>query len=58
MRKIRVTRQFFELAAPRVTFSKKQKNPFFDMVQGSVCVYIGFRLARRFRTNHNHVDIV
>ena len=46
------------LADVRVISSKKQKKPFLDKVNGSMCaefqVYIVFRLARRRDTIHNY----
>ena len=35
MRKIHVTRQFFEAVGPQGHFFEKTKNPFLDMVEGS-----------------------
>ena len=50
MRKIHVTRQFFEASGRHWDFSEKTKNSFLDKVNGSVCakfqVCIVFRLAR------------
>ena len=51
MRKIHMTRQFFEASGPQGHFFEKTKNLFLDKVFGSICikfqVCIVFRLARR-----------
>ena len=55
MRKIHVTRQFFETSGRHGDLIKKTKNPFFDKVNGSMCakfqVCIVFHLATRRDTN-------
>ena len=55
MRKIHVTRQFFEASGLQDQFFETTKNPFLDKVQGSMCtkfqVCIVFRLARRRDTH-------
>ena len=55
MRKIHVTRQFFEASSCHGDFIEKTKNLFLDKVNGSMCakyqVCIVFRLARRGDTN-------
>ena len=55
MRKIHVTRQFFEASGRHGDLIEKTKNPFLDKVNGSMCaefqVCIVFRLARRRDTN-------
>ena len=53
---------FSKLAAFTVIWSKKQKNPFLDKVNGSMCanfhVCIVFRLARRRDTNtYTHIQV-
>ena len=51
MRKIYVTRQFFEASGPQDNFFEKTKNPFLDMVLGSECtkfqVCIFFRCGQK-----------
>ena len=51
MRKIHVTRQFFEVSGRQENFFDKTKNTFLDEVNASICakyqVCIVFRLARR-----------
>ena len=51
MRKIHVTRQFFEASGRHGDLIEKTKNPFLDKINGSMCaqfqVCIVFRLARR-----------
>ena len=51
MRKIHVTRQFFEACGRHGDFFEKTKNRFLDKVNGSMCakfrVCSVFRLARR-----------
>ena len=55
MRKIYVTRQFFEASGRHGDLIEKIKNLFLDKVNGSICakflVCIVFRLARRRDTN-------
>ena len=55
MRKIHVTRQFFEASGRHENFFDKTKNTFLDEVNASMCakyqVCIVFRLARRRDTN-------
>ena len=55
MRKIHVTRQFFEASGRHGDLIEKTKNPFLDKVNGSICakfqVCIVFRRARRRDTN-------
>ena len=55
MRKIHVTRQFFEASGRHGDFFEKTKNPFLDKVYESMCtkfqVCIFFRLARRRDTD-------
>ena len=55
MRKIHVTRQFFEASGRHGDLIEKTKNPFLDKVYGSMCtkfqVCIVFRLVRRRDTN-------
>ena len=55
MRKIHVTRQFFEASGRQGDLIEKTKNPFLDKVNGSMCakfqVCIVFRLARRRETH-------
>ena len=55
MRKIHVTRKFFEVSGRHNEFSKKQKKPFLNKVNGGMCakfqVRIVFRLARKRDTN-------
>ena len=55
MRKIHVTRQFFEPSSHHGDLIKKTKNLFLGKVNGSMCakfqVCIVFRLARRRDTN-------
>ena len=65
MRKIHVTRPFFEASGPQAHFfDKAKKKTFLDMVKGSVGIKfqicINFRLARRSRTAHIHkpTDII
>ena len=59
MRKIPVTRQFFEASGLQDQFFETTKNPFLDMVQGSMCtkfqVSIVFRLAWR-PDKHKYTD--
>ena len=59
MRKIPVTRQFFEASGLHHQFFETTKNPFLDMVQGSMCtkfqVSIVFRLAWR-PDKHKYTD--
>ena len=56
MRKIHVTRQFFEASGRHDDFFEKTKKPFLNKVNGSMCakfqVCIVFRLARRRDTNN------
>ena len=58
MRKIHVTRQFFEASGRHGDLIEKTKNPFLDKVKGSMCakfqVCIVFRLARR-RDTHSQI---
>ena len=61
MRKIHVTRQFFEASGRHGDLIKKIKHSFLDKVDGSMCakfqVCIVFRLARRRDTNtQTHKD--
>ena len=55
MRKIHVTRQFFEASGRQEDFFEKTKNLCFDKVNGSMCakfqIRIVFRFARRRETN-------
>ena len=55
MRKIHVTRQFFEASGRHGDLIEKTKNPFLDKVNRSMCakflVCIFFRSARRRDTN-------
>ena len=39
MRKIHVTRQFFEASGRHGDLIEKTKNPFLDKVNGSMCAY-------------------
>ena len=59
MRKIHVTRQFFEASGCHGDFFEKTKNPFLDKVFGSICtkfqVCIVFRLTRR-RDTHTQIN--
>ena len=62
MRKIHMTRKFFEASGRHGDLIEKTKNPFFDKVNGSMCakfqVCIVFRLARgRDRRSHRHTSI-
>ena len=55
MRKIHVTRQFFEASGRHKDLIEKTKNPFLDRVNGSMCakfqVCIVVSVARRRDTN-------
>ena len=55
MRKIHVTRQFFEASGRHGDLIEKTKNPFLDKINRSICarfqVCIVFRLARRCDTH-------
>ena len=66
MRKIHVTRQFFEASGRHGDLIEKTKNPFLDKVNGSMCdkfqVCIGVSVVRRRDTNksihkqiHTHI---
>ena len=60
MRKIHVTRQFFEASSRHGDLIEKTKNPFLDKVNRSMCakfqVCIVFRLARWRDTNtYTHI---
>ena len=62
LRKIHVTRQFFEASGPPGNFFEKTKNQFLYKVQGRICtkfqVCIVFRLATRRDTNtYSHTYI-
>ena len=66
MRKIHVTRQFFEASGRHIDFFEKTKNPFLDKIYGSMCtkfqVLIVSRLARRRDTNkyinaYTHIQV-
>ena len=66
MRKIHVTRQFFEASGRHGNFFEKTKNPFLDKVYGSMCtkfqVCIFFPLARRRDTitythKYTHIQV-
>ena len=66
MRKIHVTRQFFEASGRHGDLIKKTKNPFLDKVNGSMCakfqVCIVVSVARRRDTNtqintHTHIQV-
>ena len=58
MRKIHVTRQFFEASDSQDNIFEKTKKPFLDKVKGSMCakfqVCIVFRLARK-RDTHSQI---
>ena len=58
MRKIHVTRQFFEASGRHGDLIEKTRNSFLDKVKGSMCakfqVCIVFRLARR-RDTHSQI---
>ena len=63
LRKIHVTRQFFEASGRHNDLIEKTKNLFLDKVNGSMCakfqVCIAFCLARRRDTNtysHTHIN--
>ena len=62
MRKIHVTRQFFEASGRHGDLIEKTKNPFLDKVKGSMCakfqVRIVFRLARKrdtYKYTNTHI---
>ena len=70
MRKIHVTRQFFEASGRHGDLIEKTKNPFLDKVNGSMCakfqVCIVVSVARRRDTNkyinkyihkHTHIQV-
>ena len=61
MRKIHVTRQFFEASGINSDLIEKTKNAFLDKVNGSMCakfqVCIVFRLARRRDTKNTYTHI-
>ena len=62
MRKIHVTREFFEASGPQGHFFEKTKTPFLDKVYGSMRtkfqVCIVFRLARRRDPNtYTHIQV-
>ena len=64
MRKIHVTRQFFEASRPRGHFleKKKTKKSFLDKVYGSMCtkfqVRIIFSLAKRLKyKKYTHIQV-
>ena len=59
MRKIHVTRQFFEASGRHGDLIEKTKNPFLDKVNGTMCakfqLCIVFRWARR-RDTHTQIN--